>query len=141
MLQDTRGSRPTTPADLHRLADVAHERDLRLYQEHSTGAWFCTSHSNPDEVHYVTGFSCTCRGFCRHKRCTHRGRCCWNGWARLPERPAAPAPIATTRPCMWCYGTGAIPNDYRQEYESCEMCDGTGVRPARPTSPALPAAA
>ena len=43
-----------------------------------------------------------------------------------PEDPP-PAPMK----CMWGNGTGVIPNDYRECYEPCDMCAGTGIRPAR----------
>ncbi len=39
-----RQSRPTTAADLHRLAALAHTRGLRLTQE-SESVWFCSSAS------------------------------------------------------------------------------------------------
>src|SRR5215210_4047598 len=66
----TRQPRPTTPADLHRLAALAHARGLRLTQESET-VWFCSSASQLGEAHYVTGLSCDCRGFQEHQRCTH----------------------------------------------------------------------
>lgn len=67
----TRRRRPTTVADLHRLARIAHERQLCLFQEQGSGSWFCSSASDPGALYYVTGWSCTCRGFLTHQRCTH----------------------------------------------------------------------
>ena len=63
--------RPITPAGLHRLAGVARDRGIRLYQEATTGAWFATSATTPGAVYDVTGYSCTCPGFCHHQRCSH----------------------------------------------------------------------
>jgi hypothetical protein len=38
------------------------------------------------------------------------------------------------RACIWCYGTGRVPNDYHQRYEECDVCGGSGIRQ---TSPAI----
>jgi hypothetical protein len=124
-------SRPTTPADLHRLAALAHERGLRLTQAQET-VWFCSSASTPDAPHYVTGLSCDCRGFIEHQRCTHHALLLEHlGW--LPELEDAPAP-ASTVPCWHCSGGGAV---YRRACERagwphppCPVCHGEGDLPA-----------
>jgi hypothetical protein len=93
--------RPTTAADLHRLAALAHQRGLRLTQEQPT-VWFCSSASSP-EAHYVTGLSCDCRGFQEHQRCTHLALLLDHlGW--LPEVKDAPASV----PCATCSGGGVV---------------------------------
>jgi hypothetical protein len=113
-------SRPTTPADLHRLAARAQERGLRLTQERP-GVWFCSSASRP-ELHYVTGLSCDCRGFIEHQRCTHHARLLDHlGW--LPEIEDGSAP------CLWCFGSGRTPNDDTGQYDRCHPCEGTGRLP------------
>jgi DnaJ-class molecular chaperone len=48
---------------------------------------------------------------------------------QLQERRTQPT--STVRECMWCFGSGRVPNDDAQRYEPCEMCQGTGVRTAR----------
>ena len=61
--------RPATAEDFHRLADLAHERGLRLFRDGPR--WYCSSASNAGGCHYVTGLSCDCPGFIAHQRCTH----------------------------------------------------------------------
>jgi len=119
----TRQPRPTTPADLHRLAALAQQRGLQLTQEQET-VWFCSSASSP-EPHYVTGLSCDCRGFMEHQRCSHYALLLDHlGW--LPEVETEDAPASD--PCLWCSGSGRIPNDDLHEYDACAACDGTGQR-------------
>jgi hypothetical protein len=126
-----RQPRPTTPADLHRLAALAQARGLRLSQERA-GVWFCSSTTSPDP-HYVTRFSCDCRGFMEHQRCTHLALLLAHlGW--LPEVETvdapAPTPITAGRECLWCFGSGFTPDDDTQQYDVCASCDGTGRVPA-----------
>jgi hypothetical protein len=123
----TRRPRPTTPADLHRLATIAQARGLGLTQESAT-VWFCSSASSP-EPHYVTGLSCDCRGFMEHQRCTHYALLLDRlGW--LPEVEDVPVPDA----CLWCAGSGRIPNDELRQYDACAACGGTGQRSAQPAA-------
>jgi len=56
---------------LHRLARQAHERGVKLIVNQVTNHHFCTSASNRDKLHAVTLYSCDCRGFITHGRCTH----------------------------------------------------------------------
>jgi hypothetical protein len=97
----TRQSRPTTPADLHRLAALAHTRGLTL-TESAPGVWFCSSAST-DQPHYVTGVSCDCRGFMEHQRCTHVALLLSHlGW--LPAVAETPAPVS----CVRCGDVGTV---------------------------------
>ena len=99
----TRQPRPTTAADLHRLAALAHQRGLRLTREQPT-VWFCSSASSP-EPHYVTGLSCDCRGFQEHQRCSHYALLLAHlGW--LPEVEDTPAPVPDH--CPNCSGGGVV---------------------------------
>jgi hypothetical protein len=41
----------------------------------------------------------------------------------LQERRARTAPVAGE--CMWCFGSGRVPNDDQQQYDPCEMCQGS----------------
>ena len=123
----TRQPRPTTPADLHRLAAVAHARGLRLTQESAT-VWFCSSASQHSDPHYVTGLSCDCRGFMEHQRCTHHALLLAHlGWLPVLEA-AAPAPQS----CFRCSGSGRIPNDQHERFDRCASCGGRGVRTLSP---------
>jgi len=105
--------RPTTPEDLHRLAGLARDRGIRLFQESATGAWFATSATDANACYYVTGYSCTCEGFVYHQRCSHHAALLARlGW--LPDIAAvttAPTPItaAATVPCRACGGRGFDP--------------------------------
>src|SRR5215208_3282724 len=105
----TRQPRPTTPADLHRLAELAQARGLQLTQEQPT-VWFCSSASSP-EPHYVTGLSCDCRGFMEHQRCSHFALLLDHlGWLPAMAPPAPPLPMGDmpTIPCAHCSGGGVI---------------------------------
>jgi hypothetical protein len=124
-----RQARPTTPADLHRLAARAQARGVRLTQERP-GVWFCSSASGGDP-HYTTGLSCDCRGFMEHQRCSHYALLLDHlGW--LPD-VEEPAPVSTmvetpTLPCPNCSGGGVLV--YRSFEERCPVCQGSGEAPA-----------
>jgi hypothetical protein len=91
---DRRATRPTTAADLHRLADQAHANGVQIFQELSTGAWYATSASRAGGLHYLTGLSCTCEGFIYAGRCQHYAMLLERlGW--LPDAEATdPEPVA-----------------------------------------------
>src|SRR5215218_9942120 len=114
----TRQPRPTTAADLHRLAALAHQRGLRLTQESET-VWFCSSASQHVDPHYVTGLSCDCRGFQEHQRCTHHALLLERlGWLPEVEDAALAAPIGVTpTDCPHCSGCGVVV--YRTFEERC----------------------
>jgi hypothetical protein len=129
MLQSHRSVRPTTPADLHRLADLARARGLRVF-EAAPHHWFATSHSDPFKLHVVTGFSCDCQGFIACGRCTHHALLLEHlGW--LPELPddelSAMAETPAPANCASCSGGGIVV--YRSGAEErCPECGGSGVR-------------
>ena len=56
---------------LHRLADQAKARGVKVIQNVVTNDHFATSVSRPGELHKVTLFSCDCPGFLKHSRCMH----------------------------------------------------------------------
>ena len=94
-----RPSRPTTVADYHRLAGLARERGLRLF-EPAPNRWYCSSHSDPFALHVVTGWCCDCPAFWRHARCTHHSLLLAHlGWLPDPTPPAL-------APCGYCSGRG-----------------------------------
>jgi hypothetical protein len=116
-------TRPATAEDFHRLAELAQARGLRVF-EVGPNQWFCTSRSDPFALHVVTGFSCDCRGFLHHQRCTHHVALLAHlGW--LPELEAE---MPDPQQCFWCSGSGRIPNDQHERYDRCEPCGGDGVR-------------
>jgi hypothetical protein len=131
-----RRTRPATAADFHRLADLAHERGLRLFREGQR--WYCSSASRPGEAHYVTGLSCDCPGFIAHQRCTHHALLLERlGW--LPEvEPDMPYVEASPADCPACCGCGVV--TYRTFEERCTTCGGSGIKPNHHLhdAPALP---
>jgi hypothetical protein len=122
-----RRTKPVVAGDFHRLADLAHERGLRLFRDGNR--WYCSSASDAGGCHYVTGVSCDCPGFIAHQRCTHHALLLErHGW--LPEvEPDFPYVEASASDCMWCYGTGSVQNELHQRYDRCDVCGGTGIRP------------
>ena len=131
MEERTRQSRPTTAADLHRLAALAHTRGLRLTQE-SESAWFASSVST-DEPHYVTGLSCDCRGFMEHQRCTHYAALLDHlDWLpELEDEASVTVPAVLTVPCGNCAGGGVVyvPDCARAGWPHpvCPECQGSGI--------------
>jgi hypothetical protein len=118
----TRPRRPTTVEDLHRLAELGRDRGLRLF-EPAPNHWYCTSHSASFALHTLTAWSCDCRGFIAHGRCSHYALLLSElGWLPDPEPP--------TITCPRCQGCGL---HYSREceragfpYPGCDVCNGTG---------------
>ena len=114
---------------------------LEVFQVADTGERMVTSASQLDTLHRTDGRSCTCAaGLAGDPVCQHRAVVRFvMGW--LPEQsppegspsPSAPALVPVTllpvRPCMWCHGSGRIPNDFNREYAACSACGGAGTRP------------
>jgi hypothetical protein len=125
-----RRPRPKTAEDLHRLAELAHQRGLRLTQEHAT-VWFCSSTSSP-EPHYVTGLSCDCRGFMEHQRCTHYALLLARlGWLPAAEgEPVTEVPALALIPSGNCTrGSGVYVKDCNRAgwpLPTCPVCTDTG---------------
>jgi len=44
--------------------------------------------------------------------------------------PPVVAAVPAARPCFWCNGSGRVPNDDEQRYGECDVCEGSGSRPA-----------
>jgi hypothetical protein len=123
-----RRTRPATAGNFYQLADVAHERGLRLFRDGTR--WYCSSANRPGEAHYVTGLSCDCPGFIAHQRCTHHALLL-ERLGRLPEledaAPVLPTVGKTPADCPDCSGCGVV--DYRTFEERCPSCTGSGIRP------------
>ena len=95
----TRRTRPTTPADLWRLAEQGHRNGVRILTECVSGERFATSASEPGTVYRLTAHSCTCKGFDFHGRCQHHSLLLAQlGWLPDPEpEPNPPAPVVAPR--------------------------------------------
>jgi hypothetical protein len=134
-----RAIRPATAEDFHRLADLAQARGLRVF-EAGPNQWFYTSHTDPFALHTVTGFSCDCRGFLHHQRCTHHAALLAHlGW--LPEvedELSVRTESLTPVDCPACCGCGVV--TYRTFEERCTTCGGSGIKPNHHLhdAPALP---
>lgn len=81
---------------LTRLADKARTDGIRLYRDPVDGRHYASSASEPGRLHYVTGYSCDCRGFMTHQRCKHHAALlAAMGW--LTDKPEPDPPGATLR--------------------------------------------
>jgi hypothetical protein len=133
MPHDERADRSfMTPAvELHRLAQVAHTRGVRLFRD-TDGRWLCTSHSHEGLVYYVTGFSCDCPGFVRQQHCTHHALLLDTlGWLPPIEEGSAPAPVT----CTSCTA-GKIEEWVSGHVAGCKPCDACGgTSHPRPLAP------
>ncbi len=121
--------RPTTPADLWRLADQARANGVRLLSEGLSGERFATSATDPNTVYRLTAYSCTCKGFCHTGRCQHHALLLAElGW--LPDLEPAPASVAT---CPTCGGRGIDPACSGHPVAGmtvhcpCHACQGAGT--------------
>lgn len=125
-----RPRRETHDEAIYRLADQAVQRGVQIYRT-PDGRHYATSISNPGELHYVTAYSCDCRGFARHQRCTHHGALL----AHLGWLPASTSPVSSRvaeQPCNCCGGGGMVRAENRIgriELMTCWICGGTGVEP------------
>jgi hypothetical protein len=130
-----RRTKPVVAGDFHRLADLAHERGLRLFRDGNR--WYCSSASDAGGCHYVTGVSCDCPGFIAHQRCTHHALLLERlGW--LPEvEPDMPYVETSAVDCPACCGCGVV--TYRTFEERCTTCGGSGIRPNHHLHDAPPA--
>lgn len=94
---DRRAARPTTAADLWRLADQGRGNGVLILTETISGARYATSCTQPGTIYYLTAYSCTCPGFVGHQRCQHHSLLLAElGW--LPDDETDPAPLATPAP-------------------------------------------
>jgi hypothetical protein len=104
--------RESHDAAVIRLAGEAAARGVRVYRAGSE--WFCPSSSQPGTLHKVTGYSCDCRGFARHQRCSHHSALLSHmGWLPTvtgdpdPDPPVTPVALAVPNsPCPSCHGEG-----------------------------------
>ena len=112
---------------LTRLAAKARTDGIRLYRDRD-GRYFASSRSEPGRLHYVTGYSCDCRGFTTHGRCKHHAALMVAlGWV---DSDPEPEPVSA---CGECGGHGQVsgtvstgPTSWRYGSITCPDCHGTG---------------
>ena len=54
-----------------RLLAKARTEGVQLFRDRSDGRHYASSVSTPGRLHYLTAYSCTCKGFIAHGRCKH----------------------------------------------------------------------
>lgn len=112
-----------TPERWRSAVERADSEQIRVFQIASTGQWVASSGSRPG-----MGYLIEVTGEIAHGCECHAGR---NGDPVCKHRAAFYLHIGTLefRPqCMWCNGSGKVPNEYTEQFEECEPCGGTGVR-------------
>lgn len=101
---------------------------LEVFVAADTGERFVTSASQLDMLHRSDGDRCTCKaGLSGDPVCCHRAAVHFVEGRLAVESDTEPQPVA----CVRCNGSGVMPNDYRQRYDRCDGCNGTGVREDR----------
>ena len=91
-----------------RLAEKARTEGVTLSLD-DDGRWYASSVSTPGRRYLVTGYSCTCVGFCNHGRCKHNSALlACRGWLDLDlDDDPEPTPAAAL-PCPTCQDTGEV---------------------------------
>jgi hypothetical protein len=119
---------------LTRLAGKARTDGIRLFRDRA-GRYYASSASEAGKLHYLTGYSCDCRGFMTHQRCKHYAALMTAlGWLeREPEPDPEPTPPAVSvSPCGECGGAGEVMDmevrqfgRYQMQWTSCPTCHGS----------------
>ncbi len=138
----TRRIAQTTAEDLHRLADQAERKGVRLLVDHRTGQHVATSASDPTRCYHVDPErGCTCKGFTYWGRCTHHS-------LLLAELGLIPdidpvvvdmVIVEAPAPCRSCRGTGFVrmttgPGLSDWVMSPCAKCPGQPVPSPRPVA-------
>ncbi len=119
---------------LTRLATKARADGTKLFRDRA-GRYFASSANEPGTLHFLTGYSCDCRGFMTHQRCKHHSALMAAlGWLERdpePEPPAMSTPITSI--CSECRGQGQVSGTistgsttWRYGSVCCPDCDGSG---------------
>jgi hypothetical protein len=84
------------------------------------GAWAVSSRQDCERGYIATTRTCTCEaGRGGDPVCCHR--------ALVRALTGTMVVEAETAECLWCCGTGQVPNDYHERYDRCDRCNGTGI--------------
>ncbi len=133
-----RAARPTTAADLWRLADQGRRNGVRILTECVSGERFATSAGEPGTLYRLTAYSCTCMGYDHTGRCQHHSLLLADlGWLpdtnTDPEPPTPAAPAAAVEvECPECEGIGCAGFDEDDVGRfwptgTCAACEGGGI--------------
>lgn len=96
---ERRAARPTTVADLWRLAEQGRSNGVIVLTECNSGARFASSATQPGVIYYLTAYSCTCPGFVAHQRCQHHSLLLAElGWLPDDEDETDSVPAAMPAP-------------------------------------------
>ncbi len=129
-------TRPESREDaLIRLADQARTSGVKFYQDRADGRFYASSRSRSGTYHRLTAWTCTCRGFAHHQRCTHLAALhAALGWVeREDPDPTPPAALASTR-CPDCQDSGQVTGtistgrSWTCASVTCPTCHGCGER-------------
>lgn len=128
--------RETVDAAIIRLAEQARRSGVRICRDRRDGRHYATSVSQPGTWHYVTAYSCDCRGFVTHQRCQHHSALLAAlGWINdeVPEpEPPVPATSPGSSECHECLGSGYVRAYYGGHLSDwdavpCNACDATST--------------
>ncbi len=102
----------TTTEDLHRLADQAERKGIRILVDHRTGQHVATSASDASRCYQVDAErGCTCKGYAVWGRCQHHSLLLAE-LGRLPEVDPVVTDVVILdeqpTPCRACRGEGWI---------------------------------
>ncbi len=95
--------------DLHRLADQAERKGVRLLVDERTGQHVATSASDPTRCYHVDAErGCTCKGYGTWGRCQHHALLLAE-LGRIPDpEPVVIAVVIEPAPCRSCRGEGFV---------------------------------
>ena len=122
--------RRETPEQWYWALERALAEALDLLTEPRSGRTFVESGTTPGVLYEVTQRGCSCKAGESGLPCKHRA--CLLAQLGVLPLDADPAPAVVAIPatreiaCLFCYGTGRIPNLHREQFEPCSMCGGAG---------------
>ncbi len=130
--------------DLHRLADQAERKGVRLLVDHRTGQHVATSASDPTRCYHVDAErGCTCRGYAAWHRCMHHSLLL-SELGLIPDvDPVVVADVVILdeqpAPCRSCRGEGFVrmttgPGLADWVMAPCTACPGQPAPSPRPVA-------
>ena len=124
-------TRPVGADQWARALNWALDEGLDVLVEPLSGEAFVESATRPGTLYAVSASACSCPAGQRGIPCKHRA-CYLAQIGELEIDPESTLPVVTllpARPCMWCHGSGPVPNDYHERYDTCDVCNGASTVP------------